>query len=78
MEIQNLLDEIKSLREENEKLKKQLEIYYNPQKEYYQKNKQIIKEKALQRLASLDKEKLKEYRRNAYLKRKEKKIGLEN
>jgi len=78
MEIQNLLDEIKSLREENEKLKKQLEIYYNPQKEYYQKNKQIIKEKALQRLASLDKEKLKEYRRNAYLKRKEKKTGFEN
>ena len=78
MEIQNLLDEIKSLREENEKLKKQLEIYSNPQKEYYEKNKQIIKEKALQRLASLDKEKLKEYRRNAYLKRKEKKIGLEN
>jgi hypothetical protein len=78
MEIQNLLDEIKSLREENEKLKKQLEIYSNPQKEYYEKNKQIIKEKALQRLASLDKEKLKEYRRNAYLKRKEKKTGFEN
>ena len=77
MDTQTLLDEIKELREENEKLKKQLETYSNPQKEYYKKNKKIIKEKALQRLSTLDKEKLKEYRRNAYLKQKEKKKQFE-
>ena len=42
---------------------------------YYQNNKEIINEKAKQRLKKIaveDPEKLKEYRRTAYLKRKEK------
>jgi len=69
-----LMEEIEVLKDENNHLKIQLEKYTHSQKEYYEKNKKIIKEKALQRLTSLDKEKLKEYRRTAYLNQKEKKI----
>ena len=44
-------------------------------KNYYENNKEIINEKAKQRLKKIaeeNPEKIKEYRRNAYLKRKEK------
>jgi len=74
--MEELLLEIKLLREENEKLKKQLENYNNSRKSYYEKNKEYVKEKAkegLKKLAEENPEKLKEYRRNAYLKQKAKK-----
>ncbi len=40
----NLEEEIKLLKEENERLKKLLEIYKNPAKKYYEKNKDKISE----------------------------------
>ena len=83
MNTEDLLLEIKVLREENEKLKKQLENYNNSRKSYYENNKDYVKEKAkegLKKLAEENPEKLKEYRRKAYLKQKEKKkqIDIEN
>jgi hypothetical protein len=76
MNTEELIAEIAMLREENEKLKKQLENYNNSRKSYYEKNKDYVKEKAkegLKKLAQENPDKLKEYRRNAYLKQKEKK-----
>ncbi len=76
MNTEELLLEIKTLREENEKLKKQLENYNNSRKSYYEKNKDYVKEKAKERLkkvAEENPEKIKEYARRAYLKQKEKK-----
>lgn len=76
MENQILLDEIKSLKEENEHLKKLLENYNNSRKSYYEKNKEIIKEKAkdrLKKLAQENPEKIKEYAKKAYQNQKEKK-----
>ena len=72
---QELLNKIKLLEEENEKLKKQLENYNNSRKSYYEKNKEIVNQKAKERLKKLSEEnpdKLKEINRKAYLKRKEK------
>jgi len=70
-------EEIKQLKQENTKLKEQLEKYTNSEghKRYYEKNKEIVNEKAKERLKKLADEnpdKLKEYRRRAYLKRKDK------
>jgi hypothetical protein len=76
MNKEELIAEIQLLKEENEKLKKQLENYNNSRKSYYEKNKDYIKEKAKEGLKKLELEnpdKLKQYRRNAYLKQKEKK-----
>jgi hypothetical protein len=70
-----LLGEVKRLQLENNKLKSQLEKYNNSRKYYYEKNKEIINEKAKERLKKISEEnpdKIKEYARNAYLKRKEK------
>jgi hypothetical protein len=78
IENQDLKIENEDLKIENENLKnekKNLEKYYKSRKEYYEKNKDIIKQKAKEGLKKLSQEnpdKLKEYRRNAYLKRKEK------
>jgi cell division septum initiation protein DivIVA len=75
MVIEELLKEIVMLKEENAKLKSQLENYNNSRKSYYEKNKEIVNEKAKQRLKKIAEEnpdKLKEINRNAYLKRKEK------
>lgn len=75
MDIAELLKEIVMLKEENAKLKSQLENYNNSRKSYYEKNKEIVNEKAKQRLKKIAEEnpdKLKEINRNAYLKRKEK------
>ena len=75
MDIEELLKEIMMLKEENAKLKSQLENYNNSRKSYYEKNKEIVNEKAKQRLKKIAEEnpdKLKEINRNAYLKRKEK------
>jgi hypothetical protein len=73
---------METIKKENEDLKKEiLEIksqlisLSNSKKKYYEKNKDIVKEKASQRLKKIaeeNPEKIKEYRRNAYLKRKEK------
>ena len=70
-----ILEENKRLKEENALLKEKLDKYVNHHKNYYENNKEIVNEKAKERLKKLaeeNPEKLKEYRRNAYLKRKEK------
>jgi hypothetical protein len=75
MEYQELINQNKLLIEENEKLKKLLENYNNSRKSYYEKNKDIVNQKAKERLKKLaeeNPEKLKEINRKAYLKRKEK------
>ena len=80
MNIEELLKEIVMLKEENVKLKSQLESYNNSRKSYYEKNKEIVNEKAKQRLKKIaeeDPERLKEINRKAYLKRKEKLQKLE-
>ncbi len=88
MNIDELLDKLKQVEEEkqrlideNDKLKQLLKNYNDSRKNYYEKNKEIVKEKAkqgLKKLAVENPEKLKEYRRNAYLRRKEKLMKLEN
>jgi len=63
------------LKAEIEKLKSQLESFTNSRKAYYEKNKEYVKAQAkegLKKLAEENPDKLKEYRRRAYLKRKEK------
>ena len=75
MTMEELLKEIEMLKGENAKLKSQLENYNNSRKSYYEKNKEIVNEKAKERLKKLSQEnpdKLKEINRQAYLKRKEK------
>jgi seryl-tRNA synthetase len=75
MNTDDLLKEIMMLKEENTKLKSQLESYNNSRKSYYEKNKEIVNEKSKQRLKKIAEEnpdKLKEINRKAYLKRKEK------
>jgi hypothetical protein len=77
----NLLEiENKLLKQENDKLKKQLENYTNSRKSYYEKNKETVNEKAtlrMKKLAEENPDKLKEYRKQYYLKQKEKKQLLE-
>jgi hypothetical protein len=68
--------ENKHLKEENEKLKRLLDNYIISRKNYYENNKETVKEKAKQGLKKLTEEnpdKIKEYARRAYLKQKEKK-----
>ena len=75
MNIAEILTENELLKQENAKLKSQLENYNNSRKSYYEKNKEHIKAQAkegLKKLAEENPDKLKEYRRNAYLKKKEK------
>jgi hypothetical protein len=77
----NLLEiENKLLKQENDKLKKKLENYTNSRKSYYEKNKETVNEKAtlrMKKLAEENPDKLKEYRKQYYLKQKEKKQLLE-
>ena len=75
MNNEELIKENALLKEENLKLKLQLENYNNSRKSYYEKNKETVNEKAKQRLKKIAEEnpdKLKEMNRQAYLKRKEK------
>lgn len=75
MSNEQLIQEIVALKEEIQQLKTQLEKYVNPRKTYYENNKEYIKAQAkegLKKLAQENPDKLKEYRRRAYLKRKEK------
>ena len=68
--------ENKHLKEENMKLKQLLENYINSRKNYYENNKETVKEKAklgLKKLTEENPDKIKEYARRAYLKQKEKK-----
>jgi predicted restriction endonuclease len=81
MNIESLIKELTMLKEENSKLKSQLENYNNSRKSYYEKNKEIVNEKSKQRLKKIaieDPEKLREINRQAYLKRKEKLQKIEN
>lgn len=75
MSNEELIQEIVALKEEIQQLKTQLEKYISPRKTYYENNKEYIKAQAkegLKKLAQENPDKLKEYRRRAYLKRKEK------
>lgn len=77
MDIDSILEENKLLKVLVEELQEKLKKYTNPvaHQAFYEKNKEkIIKESGerLKKLAESNPEKLKEYRRNAYLKRKEK------
>lgn len=81
MNNEELLKENNLLKDEIEKLKKQLENYNNSRKLYYEKNKILVNEKAKERLKKIAHEnpdKLKEINRRAYLKRKEKKEKEKN
>ena len=74
--LDEYLNKIKKLEEDNTLLKEQLEKYTNPQKSYYEKNKEIIYEKSkarLKKIAEENPDKIKEYAKKAYLKQKEKK-----
>jgi hypothetical protein len=75
MNCESIISENKLLKEENTLLKEKLDKYMSQHKNYYENNKEIIIEKASQRLKKISEEnpeKIKEYRKNAYLKRKEK------
>ena len=75
MSVEELLLKNKLLEEENRTLREQLHKYSHSQKEYYAKNKEMINARSVERLKKLaeeDPEKIKEYRKNAYLKRKAK------
>jgi regulator of replication initiation timing len=74
-EVNEIIKENNMLKIEIEKLKKQLESYNNSRKSYYEKNKEIINEKAKERLKKISQEnpdKIKEYAKRAYQNRKEK------
>jgi hypothetical protein len=69
-----LEEENKFLKTENEVIKDKLNKYNQCRKNYYEENKDIVNDKAkkrLKKIAEENPEKLKEYRRTAYLKRKE-------
>ena len=76
-ENEDLKNKLLILEKENEELKGHLKKYTNGEnnKRYYEKNKEKVKQQGaeyLKKLSEENPEKLKEYRRNAYLKRKEK------
>ena len=82
MDIEAILEENKQLKVLVEELQEKLKKYTNPvaHQIFYEKNKEkIIKESSerLKKLKETNPEKLKEYRRTAYLKRKDK-INNEN
>jgi len=75
--IDQILQENQELKLKNAELEKRLQKYTNSDghKKYYEKNKDIVKEKGktyLQKLKEENPEKLKEYRHTAYLNRKAK------
>ncbi len=73
--MEEIINENKILKEEILFLKEKLEKYTSQHKKYYESNKEIVIEKAKKRLQKItedDPDKIKEYRRRAYLKRKEK------
>ena len=77
MDIEAILEENKKLKQRVIELEEKLKLYTNPErnKKYYENNKDKFIEssnKRLEKLKETNPDKLKEYRRNAYLKRKEK------
>ena len=69
--------EIEELKNRNTELEEKLNLYTNPirNKKYYEKNSDIVKEKAknyMEKIKETNPEKLKEWRHQAYLNRKEK------
>jgi hypothetical protein len=75
MNNEELIKENLLLREENEKLKQQLENYNNSRKSYYEKNKELVNQKAKERMKKMAQEnpdKIKEYAKKAYLNKKAK------
>jgi len=76
-EINKLKLEIEELKNKNNELEEKLKCYTNPErnKKYYEKNSNIVKEKAknyMDKIKETNPEKLKEWRHNAYLNRKKK------
>ena len=72
-----LMAEIEELKKRNQELEDKLKSYTNPErnKKYYEKNSNIVKEKAknyMEKIKETNPEKLKEWRHNAYLNRKAK------
>ena len=79
-EINILKLEIEELKKKNIELEEKLKSYTNPErnKKYYEKNSNIVKEKAktyMGKIKETNPEKLKEWRHNAYLNRKAKLKG---
>jgi len=77
MDINAVLEENKQLKNLVDELQEKLKKYTNPEscQKFYEKNKEKIiqsSNKRLQKLKDTNPDKLKEYRKNAYLKRKEK------
>jgi hypothetical protein len=75
--INEIIQENQVLKIKNQELESKLQKYTNSKghKRYYEKNKDIVKEKGktyLHKLKEENPEKLKEYRRTAYLNRKSK------
>ena len=76
-EIYKLKLEIEELKNKNNELEEKLKSYTNPirNKKYYEKNSDIVKEKAkfyMEKIKETNPEKLKKWRQQAYLNRKEK------
>ena len=76
-EINKLKLEIEELKNRNNELDEKLKSYTNPtrNKKYYEKNSDIVKEKAknyMEKIKETNPEKLKEWRHQAYLNRKAK------
>lgn len=73
----DLIKEIEELKLKNKELEEKLKTYTNSDrhKKYYENHAEIVKEKAkkyMDKIKETNPEKLKEWRHNAYLKRKEK------
>ena len=76
-EINKLKLKIEELKNKNNELEGKLKCYTNPErnKRYYEKNSEIVKEKAknyMEKIKETNPEKLKEWRHQAYLNRKAK------
>jgi len=76
-DINELKIEIENLKLKNKELEEKLKSYTNNNrhKKYYEKNSNIVKERAknyMDKIKETNPEKLKEWRHNAYLKQKEK------
>jgi len=75
--INNLIKENEELKVKNKELEEKLKTYTNSDrhKKYYENHAEIVKEKAkkyMDKIKETNPAKLKEWRHNAYLKRKEK------
>jgi hypothetical protein len=75
--INKLKNEIQELKNRNIELEEKLKLYTNPSrnKKYYEKNSDVVKEKAknyMEKIKETNPEKLKEWRHQAYLNRKAK------